>query len=117
MNMILKNIKDAVQGKAPLGHKRSNHWPTVRKHFVESNPACAACGGKDKLEVHHIQPFHLNPELELDPNNLIALCESTSYGIICHLVIGHNGDYKKINPNVIEDAAAILRKLTDAQQS
>lgn len=115
--MVLKNIKDAVQGKAPLGHKRSNHWPTVRKKFIESNPTCAACGGKDKLEIHHKVPYHLNPELELDPNNLITLCESTSYGIICHLCIGHNGNYKNFNPNVVEDAAAILKKLTAIQQT
>lgn len=109
--MYLKNLKDAVQGKAPLGHIRSNHWPTVRKHFVEANPTCAACGGKDKIEVHHKQPFHLKPELELDPTNLISLCESNSYGIVCHLTIGHLGNYKNVNPDVVEDASNMLKKL------
>jgi len=116
--MILKNIKDAVQGKAPLGHKRSSHWPTVRKHFLEvpGNNKCAACGGTDKIEVHHKEPFHLNPDLELDPNNFISLCESNSYGIVCHLTIGHLGNYKNFNPNVVEDAANILKKLTEANK-
>lgn len=112
--MVLRNIKDAVQGKAPLGHKRSNHWPTVRKHFIESNPVCAACGGKEKLEVHHVSPYHLHPELELDPNNLITLCESKQINnLICHLVYGHLGNYKNFNPNVAEDAAASLQIITE----
>lgn len=109
--MIIKNIKDVIQGKAPLGHKRSNHWPTVRKHHLEQNPVCIVCGDKEKLEVHHIKPFHEHPELELEPTNLITMCESKSYGIICHLLVGHNGSYKKINPNVLEDAKIWNTKL------
>lgn len=110
--MVLKNVKDVIQGKAPLGHKRSNHWPTVRKHHLQKNPTCAACGGTEVLEIHHIQPYHLCPELELDPNNLITLCESKSYGIVCHRAIGHLGDYKKINSAVVKDAAYWLKRLT-----
>ena len=56
---------------AHIMHKRSNHWPTVRKHWLEIHPSCAACGGLDHTQVHHIQPFHLNPELELEPTNFI----------------------------------------------
>lgn len=107
----LKRVKDVVQGKAPSGATRSSRWPTVRKHFVKANPTCAACGGADKLEVHHIVPFHIDPILELEPNNLISLCESDSYGVVCHLTIGHLGNYKKHNPDVREDAANMLKKL------
>lgn len=114
--MLIKNIKDVIQGKAPLGHKRSSHWPTVRKHFIAANPTCAACGGTEKLEVHHKQPFHLNPDLELNPNNLIPLCESDSYGIICHLTIGHLGNYKNFNPDVVKDASDMLKKLSKYKQ-
>jgi len=109
--MIVKNIKDALQGKAPLGAKRSSKWPAVRKNHLKLNPICAVCGDTNKLEVHHIKPFHLHPELELEPTNLITMCESKSYGIICHLLIGHNGSYQKINPNVIDDAKAWHKKL------
>lgn len=115
MKTTIKRVKDVIQGKAPLEAKRSNHWPTVRKHFIQANPTCAACGGTEKLEVHHKIPFHIKPELELEPSNLIALCESDSYGVICHLYIGHLGNYKNSNPNVVEDAADILKKLTTAQ--
>ena len=109
--MIIKNLKDAVQGKASLGHKRSNKWPTVRKNHLKHFPICAVCGDTKKLEVHHIKPFHEYPELELEPSNLITMCESKSYGIICHLLVGHNGSYQKINPNVIADAKAWRIKL------
>lgn len=111
--MIAKNIKDALQGKATLGQKRSSQWPTVRKHHLKLNPTCAVCGDTRKLEVHHIKPFHIHPELELDPTNLITMCESKSYGIICHLLVGHWGSYKLINPNVVEDAALWRSKLQE----
>ena len=115
MKRTIKRVKDVLQGKAPLNAKRSTHWPTVRKNFLKLNPSCAACGDTAKLEVHHKMPFHLDPSLELDPNNLITLCESDSYGIICHLYIGHLGNYKKFNPNVTEDAASVLKRLNESK--
>lgn len=84
---------------------RSGHWPTVRKKHLVDHPNCALCGSNKKIEVHHIKPFHLHPDLELDPTNLITLCESGSNGVICHLLFGHLGNFKSINPNVVEDVA------------
>jgi hypothetical protein len=77
---------------------RSNKWPTVRKNYLIHNPACAACGKTAKVEVHHIEPVHLNPERELDPSNLMTLCASP-----CHIVFGHFMDYKSWNPSVVKD--------------
>lgn len=85
--------------------KRSDKWPTVEKHFREAHPTCAACGGKDRLNVHHCMPFHLDPAKELDPNNLITLCMGEKE---CHLHIGHGGSFKQYNPNVRKDAAEAL---------
>lgn len=107
----LKDLALKAKGAIPLKAKRSKDWPKVRKQHLEENPACAACGEIKKVEVHHIQPFHLNPELELDPDNLITLCETASKGIICHLNIGHNGDYKNVNTNVIEDSRRMNQRL------
>ena len=104
---ILEKIKEKIQGKVPLLSKRSSQWPTVREHFVKSNPTCAACGQTDHLQVHHIKPFHMDPSLELSVSNLITLCED-EYS--CHLKIGHLGSFKKENPNVRQDASAALRK-------
>lgn len=91
------------------GAARSGHWPTVRKHFLDGK-VCAACGGTDKLEAHHIVPFHVHPEKELDPTNLIALCEGNPW-MNCHLLIGHLGNFQSYNPNVVHDAAEWRRKI------
>lgn len=107
---IIRKIKDRLQGKAPAGSKRSSRWPTVRKAHLAEHPECAVCGGTKKCEVHHVHPFHLKPELELDPTNLITLCESKSNGITCHLTVGHLGSYKSFNKDVKEDAATWAKK-------
>jgi hypothetical protein len=111
MRSLLNNITDAFSGKAPLGVKRSGSWPLVRSSFLKLNPKCAICESTTNLEVHHIKPFHLNPELELDVNNLITLCESKKYGITCHLLVGHLGNYKFSNPDCRKDAKALHSKL------
>ena len=109
--MIIAKIKDVISGKCEIKDKRSSKWPTIRKKFLVQNSKCAVCNGKDKLEVHHISPFHISPELELDPSNLITLCESKKKGLTCHLLIGHLGSYKKINKDVIEDCSIWNKKL------
>ncbi len=101
---IVKKIKESlIDNKYDWKHKRSSKWPAVRKSFLEENPTCAFCGGKDSLEVHHIKPFHLDPSLELDLSNLIALCESKKYGVNCHLFFGHLGNYRRENTSILED--------------
>jgi len=109
--MLIRNLKDSLQGKAKIGNLRSKKWPTVRKNHLKNNPVCAACGGSKKLEVHHIIPFQENPNLELDQNNLITLCESKSFGVVCHLHYGHLGDYKRVNPDVVQDSCIWRKKL------
>ena len=86
-------------------NKRSDHWPVARANHLRQEPCCALCGGTEKLEVHHIRPFHLHPELELDPNNFITLCEANKDGFDCHLGFGHLGSFKSWNENVVKDAA------------
>ena len=113
MRPLFSHITDLVSGKVPLGAIRSNKWATVRKRHVEANPTCAVCGGTDKLEVHHKKPFHSNPDLELDPTNLITLCESWNNGAQCHLLFGHLGNYRDINPDVTADAEIWNKKLSN----
>ena len=103
IHRVLTAVKEAFQGK-PLS-LRSPKWHGVRDAYLKNHSSCAACGGVAKLQVHHKQPFHLHPELELDSNNFITLCETASK---CHLEIGHLGNWKKFNPNVVEDAAKSL---------
>ena len=79
-------------------HLRSTHWPIARATHLAAQPVCQWCGGTTGLEVHHILPFHLHPELELDQANLITLCESHTE---CHLIHGHRGNWRSIEPNIV----------------
>lgn len=97
--------------KVPKGARRSDEWPAVRKAFLLKNPTCRMCGGKKKLEVHHIRPFHLHPEMELNPANLITLCEEKADGANCHLLFGHLGNFKSYNTNVEMDAMSWRHKI------
>ena len=108
--MLLRRLKDAIQGKAPLKTKRSSKWPAVRKNHLAKHPCCAVCGGTEKVEVHHIIPFHQDPSLELESTNLISLCEGLK-SCNHHLWFGHLGNYKKTNPDVIKDAQFWNEKL------
>ena len=110
---LLKKLTDAVQGKAPLSSTRSTHWPAVRKAHLALHPTCALCGGTEKLEVHHIQVFHVHPELELDPTNFITLCESGKGGINCHLAAGHLGNFKSFNTSVVHDAEFWRKRIAE----
>ena len=60
-----------------------------------------ACGGTKNVVPHHKKPFQWFPELELDSDNLISLCEGGTLN--CHLWFGHMGCYSKwYNPRVTE---------------
>ena len=85
--------------------KRSPKWRHVEKTFLATHRMCAACGAEKRLQVHHIKPFHLHPELELDQKNLITLCMTMNE---CHLRIGHGGSFSAYDPHVVSDAAQLL---------
>ena len=85
---------------------RSNLWSEVRNKHIKKQPFCQACGSTKGLEVHHIEPFHVNPARELDETNLITLCNKN-----CHLAFGHLMDYNSWNVDVIKDAGEYLSKI------
>lgn len=90
-------------------HHRSSAWKHVSETHLHNNPTCAACGGKEDLTAHHIEPFHVRPDLELSPSNLITLCEGKTCN--CHLHHGHLGLWRSWNANIREDAAKMLAKI------
>jgi 5-methylcytosine-specific restriction protein A len=102
VNLVKSAVKDVG-----LSTRRSNKWPAVQAKHLLDNPCCAACGSLRKLNVHHMKPFHLHPELELDPDNLITLCMDND----CHILIGHGDNFKAYNPLVKEDSASVLSDL------
>lgn len=85
---------------------RSKDWPALRKKHLDKQPCCQACGSCLKPEVHHIVPVHLDPSRELDPDNLITLCDK-----YCHFVFGHLMNYKSWNIDIIKDAKVYNDKL------
>lgn len=94
----------ATETLRALGHARSPHWPKVEAAHLAAEPFCRYCGGTKSLQVHHKEPFHLDPTKELDPTNLITLCEDYKDGVECHLHVGHLGNWKSFNPHVADVA-------------
>ena len=103
MTKTIKYTTEQRDKAAGISKARSTHWPKVEKDFLHKNPVCAACQTTNHLQVHHIKPFHLHPELELDESNLITLCMEKD----CHIKLGHGGDWKAYNPNVLKDVATV----------
>ena len=85
---------------------RSSKWPRVRREHLAREPRCQWCGAKSKLEIHHVKSFHLFPELELNPENLITLCECH---VDCHLKHGHLGNWR-INNELIKEQCQQRKK-------
>ncbi len=96
---MIQFLLDLFRGN--LG-SRSGQWPAIRKQFLKDNIACAVCGTKGSFlkpnEVHHIKPFNLRPELELEENNLITLCRDH------HFFIAHLMSWSSWNENVKQDS-------------
>ena len=109
----LRVVHSVVREHAKL-ITRSSRWPGARRAFLKTHTKCAACGSDVLLQVHHMQPLHLKPELELDPKNFIVLCMGKNE---CHLLLGHGDNFKKYNPYIAADVMNVFAgsvSLTDA---
>lgn len=80
-----------------FGGERDPRWREVRAEHILKEPVCQACGKDIKLDVHHIVPVAIDKSRELDPENLITLCNQP-----CHLVFGHFMSYYCYNSDVRE---------------
>jgi len=81
----------------------------AKKVYVKNHAECAICGRKEKLEVHHIHPVHVDHKLASDPKNFITLCDP------CHFTWGHFGNYRTKYNLLIRECAIISRSfLTQA---
>ena len=61
----------------------SEEWKTLRnKVFQQYSAICMRCGNKSNLEVDHVKPRSIYPELELNIDNLQILCRD------CNLLKG-----------------------------
>jgi hypothetical protein len=102
---FFKNIVEYIklrflhaQRDSQTGGKRSPLWKKVRKDFLKQHRTCVICGSKTGLQVHHKKPFHLYPEFELDPTNLVTVC--MSFRRHCHLKIAHGGNFISYVPEI-----------------
>ena len=79
-----------------LGGMRASDWPQFRKIHIKN--ACEFCGTKgtvlSPLELHHVLPFHLYENLELDHTNVVTGCRS------CHLKFYHLGSFRSFNEQI-----------------
>lgn len=94
-------FKKLFRNDNTFGAQRSPRWSSVREHHLYTHPLCAICGSTKNVVVHHKKPFHLYPQLELDPSNLVTLCESD--GMNCHITFGHLGNFRSYNLFIDDD--------------
>jgi hypothetical protein len=108
---------------AQSGIPRSPAWPRVHLAHLALHPTCACCDASAGLnlpvQVHHTFPIHEcialgRPDLELDPRNLITLCESTATRPAQdhHLLVGHLGSFQSSNLDVVGAAASTFHGMT-----
>ena len=102
---LLQFLKDKWRGNL-FGAARSSQWSQTKRDFEILHPKiCPVCGTKKKIELHHLKPFHLSPELENDFNNLMWGCRDHHY-FVYHLM-----SWKSFNINAKEDAKVWLEKI------
>jgi hypothetical protein len=102
VRFIIRNPKFCVQNIRKL--------PEVIKNmniYREAHPNCAWCGISG-IDVHHIKPVHLFPELAADPINYISLNRKPT----CHFEKGHLKDWKKYNPDIVAECEAAKKDRT-----
>ena len=93
-----------------FGGVRSPLWSKTKREFEKKNSKmCSVCGGEKEVQLHHIKPFHLHPELELEHTNLIWLCEAPNRN--CHLNMGHLNSFHSYNVDIKKDAEYYLNKI------
>lgn len=84
---------------------------SVRKALLahrKAHPVCEATGSTKRLEVHHLLPVSVRPDLADAASNLITLERKA------HLVVGHAGNYKNYVSNVGEVCATMRIQRTVA---
>ena len=89
---------------------RSKGWKVLKDDFIASNDKCYICGSRSNLEVHHIKDVSNFPDLELDENNLMTLCDGSDRfeGLSCHRIFGHFGCWRRTNYQ-LREVAELMR--------
>lgn len=83
-----------------LGPKQLYACNKAKALYLKDNKQCVLCGALDHLEVHHIIPVSVCPELACEPLNFMTLCDYGNAGCHCHF--GHLGSFIKYNRYIQE---------------
>lgn len=98
-----KSQKYSLENKNTDGYKaiHSKRWKAFRKQVILADGGyCQRCKilfnkyNYENLEVHHIIPRAIKPELAFDKDNVVTLCKS------CNLEMGLNGIDFNWNPTI-----------------
>ena len=92
-------------------------WVTTRakRDHLRRHQECAHCGIKAmllrvRLEVHHVIPVHVRPDLAAESTNLVTLCAA------CHWHIGHLGNWNGWNSKLLETISAMNQSWRESQK-
>lgn len=69
-------------------HENKKRWLKLKSEILYKIGKCEICRSDRYLEVHHILPRSSYPELSMDKENLMVLCED------CHIKIHSKDKYK-----------------------
>lgn len=86
---------------------RDAKWRRTRNEFIEIQPDCQMCMTDNNLQVHHIFPWSLYPDLRYDLENLVTLCQP------CHFRFGHDRDWQAYNPDITNLVVKSRNSLTN----
>ena len=84
-------VKFVIRNRAYTVSK-VRHAYRVRKamwEYAKAHPQCEWCGRERDVDVHHVIPISVAPDLAGAEANMISLCADK-----CYLYVGHNGDYR-----------------------
>ena len=112
LNLLRRLMGFSREEIEALATPRSPGWRILRREHLLENPRCIVCGSTKNVVPHHVVPFHIDPSRELDPANLVTLCESPTFN--CHLFFGHLKRWDRHNPHVVEDAAKWRLRISEA---
>ena len=90
----------------PPGGTAPNVLPGISYHHY-LQPRCQWCNSTHDLNVHHIEPQHLHPELRDVPSNLVTLCRE------CHFTLGHKRNWT----NSVPEIAILFKQTVDSPAS
>jgi len=94
------NITKLTLNLMALGPKALYQCNKAKRLYIKDNRQCVLCGCTRNLEVHHIIPVSVCPELACEPLNFMTLCDTGNHGCHCHF--GHLGAFIRFNPRLQE---------------